>query len=178
MYRESITKKGDSIFHLVFESTPFYAQGGGQIGDTGFIETIGDSTIKILNTVKENDTIIHVTNQLPKELKSLIYDYRDKKEEEIKELKTNHLNFKNEIEANHKKYEKLIDEAAKELTQRKRMDALSIDIQRVIAKHKVRKTELASLIEMMRSATKVSKKTKTRAASKVPAVNLTVASPE
>jgi len=79
MYRESITKKGDSIFHLVFESTPFYAQGGGQIGDTGFIETIEDSTIKILNTVKENDTIIHVTNQLPKELKSLISVYVDKK---------------------------------------------------------------------------------------------------
>jgi cell division protein ZapA len=43
------------------------------------------------------------------ELKSLIYEYRDKKEEEIKELNTNHLNFKNEIEANHKKYEQLID---------------------------------------------------------------------
>jgi cell division protein ZapA len=38
-----------------------------------------------------------------RELKSLIYDYRDKKEEEIQELNTNHLNFKNEIEANHKK---------------------------------------------------------------------------
>ena len=42
-----------------------------------------------------------------RELKSLIYDYRDKKEEEIKELNTNHLNFKNEIEANHKKYEQI-----------------------------------------------------------------------
>ena len=51
-----------------------------------------------------------------KELKSLIYDYRDKKEEEIKEINTNHLNFKNEIEANHKKYEKLIDEAADEIS--------------------------------------------------------------
>ena len=51
-----------------------------------------------------------------RELKSLIYDYRDKKEEEIKELKTNHLNFKNEIEANHKKYEQLIDEAADEIS--------------------------------------------------------------
>ena len=47
-----------------------------------------------------------------KELKSLIYNYRDKKEEEIKEINSNHLNFKNEIEANQKKYEKLIDEAA------------------------------------------------------------------
>ncbi len=51
-----------------------------------------------------------------KELKSLIYDYRDKKEEEIKELNINHLNFKNEIETNHKKYEQLIDEAADEIS--------------------------------------------------------------
>ena len=51
-----------------------------------------------------------------RELKSLIYDYRDKKEEEIKELNSNHLNFKNEIEANHKKYEQLIDEAAEEIS--------------------------------------------------------------
>ena len=51
-----------------------------------------------------------------RELKSLIYDYRDKKEEEIKELNTNYLNFKNEIDANHKKYEQLIDEAADEIS--------------------------------------------------------------
>ena len=51
-----------------------------------------------------------------RELKSLIYDYRDKKEEEIEELNTNHLNFKNEIEANHKKYEQLIDAAADEIS--------------------------------------------------------------
>ena len=51
-----------------------------------------------------------------RELKSLIYDYRDKKEEEIKKLNTNHLNFKNEIEANHKKYEQLIDDAADEIS--------------------------------------------------------------
>ena len=51
-----------------------------------------------------------------KELKSLIYDYRDKKEEEIEVLKSNHLNFKNEIEANQKKYEQLIDETADEIS--------------------------------------------------------------
>ena len=51
-----------------------------------------------------------------KELKSLIYDYRDKKEDEIRELQVNHLNFKNEIEVNQKKYEKLIDEAADEIS--------------------------------------------------------------
>ena len=43
-----------------------------------------------------------------KELKSLVYDYRDNKEGEIQELQTNHLNFKNEIESNQKKYEQLI----------------------------------------------------------------------
>jgi len=77
-YRESITKKGDSVFHLVFESTPFYAQGGGQIGDTGYIKTVEDSTINIINTVKENDTIIHVTNQLPNALNSRITVFVDK----------------------------------------------------------------------------------------------------
>ena len=51
-----------------------------------------------------------------RELKSLIYDYRDKKEEEISELNNNHLNFKNEIEANHKRYEQLIDEAADQIS--------------------------------------------------------------
>src|SRR5210317_2166613 len=48
-----------------------------------------------------------------REMKSIIYN---KKEEEIKELNTNHLNFKNEIEANHKKYEQIIDDAADEIS--------------------------------------------------------------
>ena len=51
-----------------------------------------------------------------KELKSLVYDYRDNKEGEIQELQIDHLNFKNEIEVNQKKYEKLIDEAADEIS--------------------------------------------------------------
>ena len=51
-----------------------------------------------------------------RELKSLIYDYRDKKEEEIKELKENHYKLKNEIEISQKNYEKLIDEAADEIS--------------------------------------------------------------
>ena len=51
-----------------------------------------------------------------RELKSLIYDYKDKKDEEINQLNINHLNIKNEIEANQKKYEQLIDEAADEIS--------------------------------------------------------------
>ena len=51
-----------------------------------------------------------------RELKALIYDYRDKKEGEIKELNYNHLKLKNEIEINQKNYEKLIDETADEIS--------------------------------------------------------------
>ena len=51
-----------------------------------------------------------------RELKSLIYEYRDKKEEEIQEMKEDHHKLKNEIEINQKNYEKLIDEAADEIS--------------------------------------------------------------
>ena len=51
-----------------------------------------------------------------KELKSLIYDYRDKKEEEIQELKNSHQKFNEEIEVSQKKYEQLIDEAANKIS--------------------------------------------------------------
>ena len=51
-----------------------------------------------------------------KELKSLIYEYRDKKELEINELNISHQKLKNEIELNQKNYEKLIDDAANEIS--------------------------------------------------------------
>ena len=51
-----------------------------------------------------------------KELKSLIYEYKDKKESEIKQLNSDHESFRNEIEINQKKYEKLIDEAADQIS--------------------------------------------------------------
>ena len=51
-----------------------------------------------------------------KELKNLVYDYRDKKEDEIKELNKKHLNLKSDIENNQKEYEKLIDLAADEIS--------------------------------------------------------------
>ena len=51
-----------------------------------------------------------------KELKSLIYEYRDKKEDEIKKINLNHEDFKNEIENSQKKYEQLIDEAADQIS--------------------------------------------------------------
>ena len=51
-----------------------------------------------------------------KELKSLVYEYRDRKEFEIDELNKNHLKLKHEIDENQKNYEKLIDEAANEIS--------------------------------------------------------------
>ena len=51
-----------------------------------------------------------------KELKTLIYEYKDKKEEEVKELNLNHDKLKIEIETNQKKYEDLIDTAAEKIS--------------------------------------------------------------
>jgi len=90
---------------------------------------LGENKLLLITAVKIMDEYFETkkkidqkTNELKdlsnkfKELKSLIYDYRDKKEEEIEVLKSNQLNFKNEIEANQKKYEQLIDEAADEIS--------------------------------------------------------------
>ena len=64
---------------------------------------------------QKKDELKTLSNKF-KELKSLIYEYRDKKEFEIKELNENHLKLKNEIDENQKNYEKLIDEAANEIS--------------------------------------------------------------
>ena len=56
-----------------------------------------------------------LTNRF-KELKNLVYDYKEKKENEIDELKKDHLNLKLEIENNQKNYEKLIDQAADDIS--------------------------------------------------------------
>ena len=63
----------------------------------------------------KKDELKNLSNKF-KELKSLIYEYRDKKEDEINELKKNHHKLKTEIEINQKNYEKLIDEAADEIS--------------------------------------------------------------
>ena len=64
---------------------------------------------------QKKDELKNLSNKF-KELKSLIYDYKDRKENEIKELNENHHQLKNEIEKNQKNYEKLIDEAADEIS--------------------------------------------------------------
>ncbi|MFO7923223.1 MAG: alanine--tRNA ligase [Bacteroidales bacterium] len=62
-YRK-IKSKGRELYHLVFNKTPFYAESGGQIGDTGTLQTKSEN-IKIINTLKENELNIHVAEKLP-----------------------------------------------------------------------------------------------------------------
>ena len=62
-YRKVTTKTG-VLYQLVLENTPFYAESGGQVGDTGTI-AMGDHQIEVINTKKENDLIIHIVNELP-----------------------------------------------------------------------------------------------------------------
>ncbi len=62
-YRK-VTAKGKTSFQLVLNETPFYAESGGQVGDTGTL-LFGEETIAVTNTKKENDLIIHFTEKLP-----------------------------------------------------------------------------------------------------------------
>lgn len=65
-YRK-VMSKGKQLFHMVFNITPFYGEGGGQIGDTGWLSG-GEERIRIIDTKKENGLTIHVSEQLPSDL--------------------------------------------------------------------------------------------------------------
>ena len=62
-YRKT-KSQGKEIFQLVLDTTPFYAESGGQVGDTGLL-FFGEEKIPVLNTKKENDLILHFTEKLP-----------------------------------------------------------------------------------------------------------------
>ncbi|MFC2100237.1 alanine--tRNA ligase [Bacteroidota bacterium] len=63
-YRKVKTRNKE-FYQLVFNITPFYAESGGQVGDTGYIES-NDDKIRIFDTQKENNLIIHYAEKLPK----------------------------------------------------------------------------------------------------------------
>ena len=63
--QRTVKQKNKEYFQLVFDRTPFYAEMGGQVGDTGYIEGEDGERIQILNTVKENNLTIHLAERLP-----------------------------------------------------------------------------------------------------------------
>ena len=67
-YRKVVQKKKE-FFQVVFNLTPFYPEGGGQVGDTGYIEANGIKS-SIIDTKKENNLIIHFMKDLPEDLTS------------------------------------------------------------------------------------------------------------
>ncbi|MGQ1890268.1 alanine--tRNA ligase [Thermophagus sp. OGC60D27] len=70
-YRQ-IKVKNKTQYQLVFNITPFYAESGGQVGDSGFIKNEKEN-IAIVDTKKENDLIIHLANQLPADLENTFH---------------------------------------------------------------------------------------------------------
>ncbi|MBR5856585.1 MAG: alanine--tRNA ligase [Bacteroidales bacterium] len=62
---KSVKAKNKESFHLVFNRSPFYAESGGQLGDSGYIESLSGEKIRILNTIKENGLPIHIAERLP-----------------------------------------------------------------------------------------------------------------
>ena len=69
-YRK-IKAKGKESWQVVLEATPFYAESGGQVGDTGTLLS-GSETIAVIDTKKENDLIVHFTEKLPSDLKTSV----------------------------------------------------------------------------------------------------------
>ena len=79
-YRKITSKKEGDRFQLVFNITPFYAEGGGQVGDKGYLEASNGDVTYIIDTKKENNEIVHFTETLPKNLTSMFKAVVDKKQ--------------------------------------------------------------------------------------------------
>ena len=87
-YRKVYSKKDGDLFHLVFNITPFYAEGGGQVGDKGQLTSTKGDVTYILDTKKENNITIHFTKELPKNINDLFTAVVDSKLR--KRIESNH----------------------------------------------------------------------------------------
>ena len=65
-YRKVASKKEGEMYQLVFNLTPFYPEGGGQVGDKGYLEASNGEVIYIVDTKKENNLIVHFSKTLPR----------------------------------------------------------------------------------------------------------------
>ncbi|MGY8909802.1 MAG: alanine--tRNA ligase [Flavobacteriales bacterium] len=79
-YRKVTSKKDGEMFQLVFNLTPFYPEGGGQVGDKGYLEDTHGDVVYILDTKKENNVIIHFAKNLPKNLETSFKAVVDEKQ--------------------------------------------------------------------------------------------------
>jgi alanyl-tRNA synthetase len=79
-YRKIETKKEGVQYQLVFNLTPFYPEGGGQVGDKGYLEVPNGDVVYILDTKKENNLIIHIAKNLPKHINETLRAVVDKKQ--------------------------------------------------------------------------------------------------
>ena len=87
-YRKVYSKKDGDLFHLVFNITPFYAEGGGQVGDKGQLKSSNGDITYILDTINENNVTIHFTKELPKNINDLFTAVVDSKLR--KRIESNH----------------------------------------------------------------------------------------
>jgi alanyl-tRNA synthetase len=66
-YRKVVSKKEGEMYQLVFNLTPFYPEGGGQVGDKGYLSAPNGDITYIIDTKRENNEIIHFSSTLPKD---------------------------------------------------------------------------------------------------------------
>ncbi len=67
-----VKQKNKELFQLVLDKTPFYAESGGQVGDTGLIESANEKIV-VIDTKKENELIVHYTESLPTNLEGTFF---------------------------------------------------------------------------------------------------------